>query len=340
MRRLVSLFALTSLAPLAAAAEPPGYYTAAEGLSGPALRKALHDNVRSRHTPLSYSASRAALEFTDEDPANTSRVILVYSRRSEPKTNFVNSPPQNETEWNREHLWPNSSGITSSGADYSDIINLRPADVTVNNTRANFPFDETSTSSGSGTRIPGDPEAPLTSADADSWEPPPEVKGDIARTLFYMDLRYDGETSDEADLQLTDNMALTGSSQPYCGRLATLLIWHFADPVSPDEIRRNDRVQLRQGNRNPFVDRPAWVEALWGNPTSLSISRSQSSLVFTWGLGLLNTTLETRSNPSDPWTAATGTAGTSGNLRTFSVIPPVSDKRRFYRLRYRGIESP
>ena len=64
-------------------------------------RKALHDIVRARHTPLDYRDSRAALEFTDEDPANSSRVILVYTRRSELKTNFVKSPPQNETEWNR-----------------------------------------------------------------------------------------------------------------------------------------------------------------------------------------------------------------------------------------------
>ncbi len=326
------------LAGVLPAAEPPGYYAPAEGLTGPALRGVLHDIVSGPHRPLSYTATRAALEYCDEDPGNASRVLLVYTRRSEAKTNFVRSPPQNDGEWNREHLWPNSAGLNSSGADYADLINLRAADATVNNARGNFPFDETST--GVTARVPADDEAPLCSSDSDSWEPPAEMKGDIARAMLYMDLRYDGESADETDLRLTDDLTLTGGSLPYGGRLTTLLLWHYADPVSAAETRRNDRVQERQGNRNPFVDRPAWVEAIWGNPANLSVARTGPSLVFTWGLGLQQATLETRRSPAEAWSAASGTAGTSGNLRTFSVIPPVADYRRFYRLRFRGIEAP
>ena len=319
------------------AAEPPGYYAAAAGLTGTALRSALHDIVSATHQPLSYTATRAAIEFCDEDPANTNNVILVYARRSEPKSNFVNSPPQNQTEWNREHLWPNSLGLASDGPDYADLNNLRAADVTVNNTRANLPFDETT--AGSGARVPGDAEAPLTSADADSWEPPMEVKGDIARAIFYMELRYDGDGSDP-DLRLTDDLAQVTGSQPVMGRLATLLIWHYADPVSPAEQLRNDRVQARQGNRNPFVDRPTWVEALWGNPAALTMQRTGTQLRFTWGLGLQNATLQSQTSLGGTWTNATGTAGTGGTLRTFTVTPPAGEMRRFFRLRYRGIEAP
>jgi endonuclease I len=320
------------------AAEPPGYYAAAEGLTGSALRGALHDIVTRPHRPLSYTATRAAIEYCDEDPANAARVLLVYTRRSEAKTNFVRSPPQNDGEWNREHLWPNSAGLNSSGADYADLNNLRAADATVNNTRGNFPFDETT--AGVTARVPADDEAPLCTSDSDSWEPPPEMKGDIARAMLYMELRYDGETADEADLRLTDDQSLTGGSLPYSGRLTTLLLWHYADPVSTAESRRNDRVHERQGNRNPFVDRPAWVESLWGNPADLAVARTGQSLVFSWGLGLQQAMLETRRSPAEAWTSANGTAGINGNQRTFSVIPPVADHRRFYRLRFRGIEAP
>lgn len=331
-------FSLLVLAMTTIGAEPPGYYAAAEGLTGAALRDALQDIVARSHRPLSYTATRAALEYCDEDPANAARVLLLYTRRSEAKTNFVRSPPQNDGEWNREHLWPNSAGLNSSGADYADLINLRAADATVNNARGNLPFDETSP--GVTARVPADDEAPLCSSDPDSWEPPPEMKGDIARALFYMDVRYDGSTGDENDLRLTDDSTLTGGSLPYCGRLTTLLLWHYADPVGAAESLRNDRVQERQGNRNPFVDRPAWIEAIWGNPANLSVARTGPSLVFTWGLGLQQATLETRRSPAEAWSPASGTAGTSGSLRTFSVIPPVADYRRFYRLRFRGIEAP
>ncbi|MFN5962754.1 MAG: ribonuclease, partial [Verrucomicrobiota bacterium] len=84
----------------ASAAEPPGYYAAAEGLTGGPLRDALEGIVSRSHLPLSYTATRAALEFCDEDPANSTRVLLLYTRRSEAKTNFVRSPPQNDGEWN------------------------------------------------------------------------------------------------------------------------------------------------------------------------------------------------------------------------------------------------
>src|SRR5678816_352179 len=77
----------------AAAAEPPGYYESTNGLTGPALRNELHRLVKTPHVPLTYSGTRGALEICDQDPANANNVILIYSRRSEPKTNFVHSPP-------------------------------------------------------------------------------------------------------------------------------------------------------------------------------------------------------------------------------------------------------
>jgi endonuclease I len=104
----------------------------------------------------------------------------------------------------------------------------------VNAHRENLAFEE---SAAAGLLVPGSPEAPQTSRDSNSWEPPPAVKGDIARAMFYMALRYDADGPQEPDLLLTDNMALVTGNAAYMGRLTTLLLWHLDDPVSPEAIR-------------------------------------------------------------------------------------------------------
>ena len=109
---------------------------------------------------------------------------------------------------------------------------------------------------------PAHPEAPLCSTDNDSWEPPESIKGDIARAMFYMDIRYEGD-HDEPDLQLTDNPAEITTEGNKMGRLSTLLNWHLQDPVSPEEKSRNNAVFTHQKNRNPFIDHPEWVTKIW-----------------------------------------------------------------------------
>lgn len=159
-----------------------------------ALRRALHDIIRG-HRVISYSSSATdtadALNVLEEDPVNTNNVILIYSCRSEPKNAFGLS-----TGWNREHLWPNSYGLDSRQPAYSDLHNLRAADATVNSARGNKLFDE-SDPAGPGYRFPASAEAPLTSTDNDSWEPPDTMKGDIARAMFYMAVRSNGATPNE-----------------------------------------------------------------------------------------------------------------------------------------------
>lgn len=320
------------------AAAPPGYYNSTTGLSGAALRAELHRLVKTPHVPLNYTPTRQALEVCDQDPANAAHVLLIYSRRSEPKVNFVGTPPADQTEWNREHLWPNSRGILDNGADYADLFNLRAADVEVNSDRGNLAFEETDPAAG-GLVVPGSPEAPQTTRDSNSWEPPPVVKGDIARAMFYMALRYDADGPQEPDLQLTDNMALVTGNAPYMGRLTTLLLWHLDDPVSPEEMLRNDCVQARQGNRNPFIDVPAWVQAVYGDPLHLTGTAAPGQVTLTWWAGLENSVPETSTTlAGNSWTTVPGTPVVNGNFKVLTA--PAAGTRRFYRVRYRGITSP
>lgn len=269
----VLLSAVGCLTALATAAAPPaGYYALAEGKAGGALRSALHDIIKG-HRVIPYSSSATndtmdALSFLDADPLNTNNVILIYSRRSEPKTNFSAGV------WNREHLWPNSYGIDSHVPAYSDLFNLRPEDANVNNARGNLFFDLSNTND-PGYQNPGFAEAPFTTRDSDSWEPPASVRGDIARAMFYMDVRYAGTEGTEPDLLLTDITASISSTTNRMGKLTTLVRWHWADPVDESERLRNDRIyELYQRNRNPFVDHPEWVELVYG------ISRPRLAIEF------------------------------------------------------------
>lgn len=230
------------------------YYTAAYNKEGQALKKALHDIIANQKV-LSYDAAWDALRYTDEDPNNTNNVLLFYSGKSSPKTNNGG----NVGNWNREHTWAKSHGNfgTSQGPG-TDIHHLRPTDVQVNSARGNLDFDNG-----------GSPVAGCNGClkDADSFEPPNRVKGDVARILFYMATRY--ELGDKVDLELNDKV--NNGTAPYHGKLSVLLQWHLQDPVDDYEKRRNERIYEIQGNRNPFIDHPEWVETIYGNKPAVQM---------------------------------------------------------------------
>ncbi|WP_264737977.1 endonuclease [Cytobacillus firmus] len=228
--------------------EPGGYYDAANGKTGEALKTALH-TIIDDHTEISYSNVWEALRETDEDPANPNNVILLYTGRSQGK--FTNGSGVND--WNREHVWAKSHGDfgTAMGAG-TDLHHLRPTDASVNSSRGNLDFDDGGTQHS---------EAIGNYYDSDSWEPRDAVKGDVARMLFYMAVRYEGD-SGEVDLEL--NNQVNNGSAPYHGKMSVLLEWHKEDPVDDNERRRNEIIYSDyQHNRNPFIDHPEWASAIW-----------------------------------------------------------------------------
>lgn len=222
------------------------YYKDAIGKEGEALKSALHDIIKG-NKKLSYSEVWEALKETDEDPNNPKNVILFYSGVSRAKS----SNGGNVGQWNREHVWAKSHGnFGTSAGPGTDIHHLRPTDVQVNSSRSNLDFDN------GGSSVTNCNECKKT---ANSWEPPDEVKGDVARMLFYIAVRY--EEDDVVDLEL--NELLNNGSQPYHGKLSVLLQWHEQDPVNEYEENRNNVIEKWQGNRNPFIDHPEWVEEIW-----------------------------------------------------------------------------
>ncbi len=232
-----------------ASSSTDAYYAAASGKSGAALKAALHTIISTGVTKISYDAVWDALKVTDQDPANSSNVILIYSGISRSKT--LNGGDSGD--WNREHVWAKSHGDfgTATGPG-TDLHHLRPEDVAVNALRDNKDFD---TGGSAATGAPGN------YTDSDSWEPRNAVKGDVARMIFYMAVRYEGDDS-WPNLEVNDSVS--NGTNPYLGRLSVLKLWNTQDPPDAFEKNRNQVIYATyQHNRNPFIDHPEWVSSIF-----------------------------------------------------------------------------
>jgi endonuclease I len=245
------------------------YYSLAEGLTGEELKNALHRTIRG-HKRFTYAQAYDIIEETDRDPRRAGNVLLLYTLRSQKAAHrdrgtsfdydgagysFIDA-------WNREHVWPKSRGFDQErDTAYTDVHHLRAADRSVNSARQTrsfdmceeFFFDNKNT-------VP----TPSRYSANWTWEPPDATKGDIARMLFYMAVRYEGP---DYDLELVDEIVPRNGKEPLMGKLSTLLEWHRFDPVDDMERRRNNLIQNKyQGNRNPFIDHPEWAFEIWGEP--------------------------------------------------------------------------
>jgi len=91
-----------------------------------------------------------------------------------------------------------------------------------------------------------------------------EYKGDFARTMFFMVTAYENFMPAWKNLSTADS-ALDGTTWPSLDNWAIRqwYKWHVQDPVSQKEITRNDSVFSVQGNRNPFIDHPEYVQLIW-----------------------------------------------------------------------------
>lgn len=234
---------------------PSGYYNTANGLSGTALQSALH-NIIDNHTVISYSALWTAFRTTDDLP--NGKVWDMYSTCTWTFTTNQCGNYSGECDcYNREHSWP-KSWFGDTAPMNSDLFHLYPTDGYVNGRRSNYPFGEVSSAtytSSNGSKV-GSNTYPGYSGTV--FEPIDEYKGDFARTYFYMSTRYYGEDNNWPGSDMTNGAQL----KPWA--LAMLKGWHLNDPVSEKEINRNDAVYSFQSNRNPFIDHPEYVAAIWG----------------------------------------------------------------------------
>ncbi|KAG6555634.1 hypothetical protein Mapa_002870 [Marchantia paleacea] len=238
-------------------------YGPLKGLEGATLKEKLHDLIKD-HTVYSYIQVWDALKVLDQATDDPNSVIDIYSLQKMPK-----SAQGSTTGWNREHLWPRSFGLIDGQPGFTDLHNLRPSDANVNSSRGNKVFGDCSTQAVQ-CLIPANNEAaPDTGANKDIWMPPSQVRGDIARAVFYMAVRYGSEQPvGVKELRLSNSPDVESEVM---GLLKDLVRWNELDPPSDSERERNNKVcSLYQRNRNPFVDHPEFVKAIWGDGSELS----------------------------------------------------------------------
>ena len=258
-------------------------------LHGMQLKEALASKITRTHTNiLPYTPGVwEASKITDINPENNSEVILIYGWENGTDQDITNDRTRNKNlqdtgsgesfVWNREHVFSKSLanpvliGLGSSKGPGSDAHNLRPVDRSTNSSRNNFKFTLGQGNSGRSSITYSGPQGPETRG----WYPGDEWKGDVARMMMYMYLRY-GE-------QCLPTAVGVGSQQFITDDMIDLFLqWNIEDPVSEFEKGRNTFHEnttntYAQGNRNPFIDNPylatrIWggesAEDLWGNYTS------------------------------------------------------------------------
>jgi endonuclease I len=269
-------------------AQPAGYYDDADISSTDALRQSLHEIIDD-HQRFPYTSSVTdtwdVLEMADELQGDEARIIGLYSNAAFDKKGGGNDF------YNREHVWPKSYGFPDNDAmvnyPFTDMHSLFLSDTDYNFARSNHPFRNCDIScfeyvtqanegrGGEGGEYPGDSNWQTGLFTEGTWEVWNGRRGDVARALMYMDLRYEGGThgvsgASEPDLILTDDLQLIDSSRTgkneatgYMGMRSVLLDWHHQDPVDAVEMQHHETVATFQGNRNPFIDHPEWASCVF-----------------------------------------------------------------------------
>lgn len=251
---------------------PAGYYDSLEGKSGAILKQAVQDIIANPAVVRAhnYGDITDILKVADQNPLNSNEVWLMYKEVSRSKFLFQDTG-SGVGRWNREHIYPQSRGGFSDGTSdspdginvweasnatilahgHADAHHLRAEDGPENSSRNNKDYGLTDYNGFTG--------------NAGSW------KGDAARAVFYMSIRYNG-----LDV-VNGNPADTTVGQ--LGDLATLLQWNGNDPSDDFEMNRNNYIYTWQVNRNPFIDLPNLADYIWGANAGQAYSLSTNDNV-------------------------------------------------------------
>ncbi len=307
------------------------YYDGITGTEKMTLKDQLTDLIDG-HTVVSYDGLYDLYQTSDNRPEDNT-VFDMYGDFHFSHGKTCGNYSKEGDCFNREHSVP-KSWFNNKTPMYSDAFHLYPTDGKVNGMRSNLAFGEVSSASYSytfkndiaGVSKKGTSKRSLYSGTV--FEPADCYKGDFARTYFYFATRYKsimGSMSGDGTVHFTSSTTYCNLTQ-YSKEL--FLDWHRADPVSKKEVVRNNAVYARQHNRNPFIDHPEYVEAIWGN-TPLgggSVSLSQSKLSLSYGGSSKQLTATSSDNSQITWTnsnpsVATLSATTSASGTAITVTP-------------------
>ncbi len=280
MKNAISIGAL--LATFLLSAQSANYYNTATG-TGYTLKTQLYDIIKG-HSDQGYGALWTF--YQTADVRSDGFVWDIYA-----DCDLVFGTDQDNgsgggsecDKYNREHTFP-KSWFDDASPMHNDGIMVLPTDKKVNNVRSNFPYGEvvsTSYTSGNMSKL-GSSSTSIPGYSGSVFEPADEFKGDIARIYFYMATRYENVIAGWENNSTESDAMLNGTSdQAYEDWVIEMLLdWHLNDPVSTKEEDRNNAAETFQGNRNPFVDHPEWVNEIWDDGTTPTITLSESSFDF------------------------------------------------------------
>lgn len=256
---------------------------------GIVLKEQLATLITETHTPISYTPGIwEACKITDEDPQNTENVLLIYgwpnkdAKQNKHKRSMLKEDTNNKTDnsrdqhWEREHVFAKSLAVFKpfkqkaleaiTSTNYKplkleeiaghDAHNLRAINGSWNSTRGNRKFVD-----GKGNS---------KAIGKEYWYPGDEWKGDVARMMMYMHIRY--ETNNQYTKATKVGMPIDKDNGILSDEMIDLFLkWNVEDPVSAIERKRNDyhgdkNNKYAQGNRNPFIDNPYLATQIWGGP--------------------------------------------------------------------------
>jgi len=269
----------------------PTYYASLDNTSGSTLFTAIHNAAKVGYSSLSYSGLWTA--FNAIDVRSDGKMYDYYSSSTSytPTTNQCGNYSGEGGCYNREHSIPKSwfGGSESNGTPGTDLFHLVPTDGFVNSKRSNYTFGEvnsaTYSSNGSYSKLGTAKSITISnvmitngsysSTTSPVFEPNDEYKGDFARAYMGAMVRW---ASDYQAFTTGDGSAIFNGTYTQAGNygltnygVALLMKWHRQDPVSQREKDRNDGIQSKQGNRNPFIDYPELAEYLWGNKAGQTV---------------------------------------------------------------------
>ncbi len=298
--KLKLLFSVLFCSMLSFAQIPVGYYSTATS-TGYTLKTQLY-NIIKGHTDQGYAGLYVTYETSDIDSfyENDGTVLDMYSENPtsvDPYNYSISSAQRCGTYskegdcYNREHIIPQSV-FSENFPMKSDAHSVTPTDGQVNNLRSNFPHGTVATvttTSLNGSKLGT---SGIAGYSGPIFEPLDEFKGDIARMYFYFATRYENTVAGYSFPMFngTTDQVFTPAF------LTMLLTWHAQDPVNAREITRNNAIYARQNNRNPYIDRPELVQAVWNPVPDLENPTAATNLAVTG---------TTSSTVSLSWTAAT-----------------------------------
>ena len=214
-----------------------------------------HNKKTTTYNECHYLAHRTDCENEEGEGTTDAEksVLLLYTSYTANQSNWNG--------WNREHVWPQSHGGNDDGLSVGDSLggadlhHVRPADAGVNSSRGNKPYGESGENPTE--KLGSNPAIGVLGGTYNStyFEPNENVKGDVARIVLYVWVRWGAEWGAE------DTNNPFNSVTEVFQSVDLLLEWCALDPVDTWEMGRNEVVQDIQGNRNVFIDYPelAWL---------------------------------------------------------------------------------